>query len=70
MKGTAQVCFRHVITNKVIKITVSDKSLVVIDIPVGYTHNIINIGEEELITLMWSNEIFDPNKPDTYYEEV
>lgn len=70
VKGTAQVCFRHVITNKVIKITVSDKSLVVIDIPVGYTHNIINIGEEELITLMWSNEIFDPNKPDTYYEEV
>lgn len=37
----------------------------------GYTHNIINLSEtEDLITLMWANEIFDPDKPDTYYEEV
>ena len=37
----------------------------------GYTHNIINLSEtENLVTLMWANEIFDPNHPDTYGESV
>lgn len=37
----------------------------------GYTHNIINLSEtENLVTLMWANEIFDPNRPDTFFEEV
>ena len=37
----------------------------------GYTHNIINLSEKEnLITVMWANESFDPLKPDTYYEKV
>ena len=37
----------------------------------GYTHNIINLNEtENLVTVMWANEIFDSNYPDTYYEEV
>ena len=41
-----------------------------VDIPPGYTHNITNIGEGELVTFMWANEPFDPNNPDTIYEEV
>ena len=41
-----------------------------VDIPAGYTHNIANIGTEDLVTVMWANEIFDKEKPDTYYEEV
>jgi UDP-2-acetamido-2,6-beta-L-arabino-hexul-4-ose reductase len=37
----------------------------------GYTHNIINLSEtEDLVTLMWANECFDPDHPDTYYEQV
>ena len=37
----------------------------------GYTHNIINLSEtENLVTLMWANELFDPNKPDTFFEPV
>ena len=37
----------------------------------GYTHNIINLSDtEDLITLMWANEKFDPNRPDTYFEKV
>ena len=37
----------------------------------GYTHNIINLSEtEDLVTVMWANELFDPNKPDTFFEVV
>jgi UDP-2-acetamido-2,6-beta-L-arabino-hexul-4-ose reductase len=41
-----------------------------VDIPVGYTHNIKNIGDTEVICLFWSNQIFDPANPDTYYVKV
>ena len=41
-----------------------------IDIPVMHTHNITNTGNEELLTLFWTNEFYNPEKSDTYYEEV
>ena len=42
----------------------------VVDIPTGYTHNIENLGDSDMVTIMWVNEPFDPKKPDTYYLEV
>jgi len=42
----------------------------VVDIPTGYTHNITNVGETDLITFMWANEAYDPEKPDTYFLKV
>ena len=48
----------------------SGDKLEVVDIPTGYTHNISNTGETDLVTVMWCNEIFDPEKPDTFYECV
>jgi UDP-2-acetamido-2,6-beta-L-arabino-hexul-4-ose reductase len=42
----------------------------VVDIPPGFTHSITNIGNSEMVTLFWSSEIFDPNRPDTYYLPV
>jgi len=42
----------------------------VIDIPPGFTHSIKNIGTGEMVTLFWSSEMFDPNRPDTYYLPV
>lgn len=42
----------------------------VIDIPPGFTHSITNVGAREMVTLFWSSEIFDPNRPDTYYLPV
>ena len=46
-------------------------SLAINNIPTGYTHNIINLSDsEDLVTVMWANESFDPEHPDTYYEEV
>ena len=42
----------------------------VVDIPTGYTHNIENLGDSDMVTIMWANESFDPEKPDTYFLEV
>lgn len=70
VKGTASIRFRHMITGKTIEYIVSGDKLEVVDIPVGYTHNITNIGTEDLVTVMWANETFNKDKPDTFYEEV
>lgn len=48
----------------------SGERIEVIDIPTGYTHNIINEGDTDLVTFMWCNECFDQKKPDTFFEQV
>ena len=55
---------------EVIEYFVSGEKMEVIDIPTGYTHNIENLGEGEMVTFMWCNECFDPERPDTYFEKV
>lgn len=55
---------------KVIEYYVSGDKIEVIDTPTGYTHSIVNLGDTDLITFIWCNECFDPNRPDTYFEEV
>ena len=70
LQGHATIALRSILDDKVVTYNVSDDSLSVVDIPPGYTHCITNTGAEELITLFWASEIFDPNHPDTYYEEV
>lgn len=70
VKGMASIKLKHIITGEMTEYIVSGEKLEVVDIPVGYTHNITNIGNEDLITIMWANETFDKDKPDTYYEEV
>lgn len=54
----------------VIDYHVSGDRIEVVDIPTGYTHNIINEGDTDLVTVMWASEVFDVNKPDTFFEEV
>lgn len=70
VSGKALIQFRKIGTTEIIDYHVSGDKLEVVDIPTGYTHNIINEGSTELITFMWCNECFDPNKPDTYFEKV
>ncbi|MBQ3588450.1 MAG: NAD-dependent epimerase/dehydratase family protein [Oscillospiraceae bacterium] len=70
LSGKAEISFRHMITNEIIRYTVEGNTPTVVDIPVGYTHNIKNIGDTEVICLFWSSEIFNPEKPDTYYTKV
>jgi len=54
----------------VIEYLVRGEDFQVVDIPAGYTHSIENIGDSELVTLFWANQMFDPDNPDTYFEEV
>ena len=50
--------------------SVTGNAYQVIDIPPGFTHSITNVGTGEMVTLFWSSEMFDPNRPDTYYLPV
>lgn len=70
VKGSACIRFRPVDGAEITEYTVSGNELQVVDIPPGTTHNITNIGDEELITIMWASDPFDPDSPDTYFMEV
>lgn len=70
VSGKALIQFRNIGTEEVIDYHVTGEKMEVVDIPTGYTHNIINEGETDLITVMWCNECFDPENPDTFFEEV
>lgn len=70
VSGSAVIRFRKIDEIKVYEYYVTGENLEVIDIPVGYTHNIENIGVTDLVTVMWVNEVFDKEKPDTYFLEV
>lgn len=70
VSGTGVIRFRKVDDDKVIEYFVSGEKLEVVDIPVGYTHNIENLGSTDMVTIMWCNECFDPEKPDTIFMEV
>ncbi len=70
VSGQGVIKFRKIDSNEVIEYQVNGEKLTVVDIPTGYTHNIINTGETDMVTVMWANEAFDPAKPDTYFLEV
>ena len=70
LEGEAVIRFRHIEKNEIIEYPVSGEDYQVLDIPPGYTHSIENVGQDELVTLFWASEMFDPGKPDTYYEKV
>lgn len=70
VSGQGVIQFRRIDSEEIIEYKVSGEKLEVVDIPVGYTHNIINTGETDMVTVMWVNEIFNPEKPDTYFLEV
>jgi UDP-2-acetamido-2,6-beta-L-arabino-hexul-4-ose reductase len=70
IKGKARIQLRRIGTEEVINYELSGEDPGYVDMPVWYTHNITNIGDDELVTLFWINEFFNPNDPDTYYEKV
>lgn len=70
VKGEGVIRFRNIFSKEVIEYHVSGDKLEVVDIPCGYTHNIENVGTEDMVTVMWANEAFDPNHPDTFFEPV
>ena len=70
VSGQGVIRFRMPEEENIIEYFVSGEKLQVVDIPVGYTHNIENLGETDMVTIMWVNEPFDPATPDTYFLEV
>lgn len=70
VSGQASIKLRRIGTDKVIEYKVSGDEPSWLEMPIYYTHNITNTGDTELVTLFWINEHFNPNNPDTYYEEV
>lgn len=70
IKGTARFRFRHVLTNETYEIfTNGDKPQIVETVP-GLTHDITNIGQDEMVVMLWANEIFDRQRPDTIVSKV
>ena len=62
---------RKISSDEIIEFEVSGDKIEAIHMLPGYTHNIINLSEtENLVTVMWANEQFDPNRPDTFFEKV
>lgn len=70
VSGKGVIRFRKIGSDEIIEYFVSGEKLEVVDIPVGYTHNIENLGDSDMVTIMWVNEVFDKERPDTYYQEV
>lgn len=69
IKGKAKITFEHVLEHKKIEFFVSGDKLQYVTIPVGYQHSINNIGDDELVMILWANELFNPEIPDTYVME-
>ena len=70
VSGKGVIRFRKLDSDEILEYFVSGDKLEVVDIPTGYTHSIVNLGETDMVTFMWANECFDPAKPDTYFLEV
>jgi len=70
VSGEGVIRFRKIDSEEVIEYFVSGNKIEVVDIPVGYTHNIENLGDTDMVTFMWCNEIFDKNRPDTFFLKV
>ena len=70
VSGKGVIRFRKIGEEKVYEYFVSGDKIEVVDIPTGYTHNIENLGDTDMVTFMWANECFNPEKPDTFFEEV
>jgi UDP-2-acetamido-2,6-beta-L-arabino-hexul-4-ose reductase len=70
IKGEAIIQLRKIGAEETIDLYLSGKDSAYVDMPIWYTHNIKNVGIEELYTIFWINEFYDPNDSDTYFENV
>lgn len=70
VRGAARISLRRMFTNNIVSFDVTGESPRAIDMPIGWTHNITNIGHDELLTNFWISEVFEPADPDTFPEPV
>lgn len=69
ISGYAKFDFRHIVTGERHTIEVNSRSPEVVETVPGWTHSITNIGDSEMVVMLWANEIYDENNPDTYIDE-
>ena len=71
VSGTGLIRLRQLGSSQVYDFPVSGEKLQAVQMLPGYTHSIVNLSDtQDLVTLMWANECFDPARPDTFYEKV
>lgn len=70
IKGKARYSFRHILTNEYHEIISSSENPEVVETIPGWAHDITNIGEDEMVVMLWANEIFDKERPDTFASGV
>lgn len=70
IRGKAIIELRRIGATEILHFELNGEQPSFVDMPVWYSHNITNVGNEELITLFWINEFFNPDDPDTYFEKV
>lgn len=66
VRGDARFCFRHIASNESHEIITTSEELQIVETMPGWAHDITNIGDEDIVVMLWANEIFDPEKPDTF----
>jgi UDP-2-acetamido-2,6-beta-L-arabino-hexul-4-ose reductase len=70
VQGDARFGFRHIVSNETYEIATSGNKLKIVETVPGWSHDITNIGTEEMVVMLWANEIFDPDNPDTIAYKV
>lgn len=70
IKGKACFRFRHMVTGEFYELLTDGEQPEIVETVTGWTHDITNVGDEEMIVMLWANEIFDREKPDTYARPV
>jgi UDP-2-acetamido-2,6-beta-L-arabino-hexul-4-ose reductase len=70
IKGKARFGFRHIMTDEVCEIFTSGEQPEIVETVPGWSHDITNVGDDEMIVMLWANENFNPAKPDTVYHKV
>ena len=70
IKGEARFRFRHMHTGETYELLTSGSKAEIVETVPGWTHDITNIGNEELLVMLWANELFEPSKPDTFYSPL
>jgi UDP-2-acetamido-2,6-beta-L-arabino-hexul-4-ose reductase len=70
LRGEAEIRMRRLLDTEVVRFRVDGTAPVAVDMPTMWAHNIVNVGDTELLTQFWTNELLDPAHPDTYAEPV
>ncbi|WP_433538081.1 NAD-dependent epimerase/dehydratase family protein [Micromonospora sp. CA-249363] len=70
LRGAAEISLRRVDDTEVLRFPVSGDEPVLVDMPTMWVHKLVNTGSDDLVTMFWTNELFDPDRPDTWPEPV